>query len=564
MGRPALAESESFFYQDLNQGVHYKAGFDENCHQVDFDDVNWPTLNLYTLSEYQHYCLRAIVDITEHDLPIHTVMKMYMLGSFEIYWDGELIGKNGIAGDSISMEKTGSIGITMSMSKDQLSIGKHLLSMNISTYHHIEDMQRIFYAAMLVDQTKAMKNAKYDYIAPLMLCGAMLLLFVFFQLMYWYYQKDPAFMTFSLLSVSSGILIALELLKYFYAYPWDWHVLRLKIIIFTVMITAMLLLLYYVYYYRFKSSFKWLILAALLMFSGVVFAPGYDFKSLSIFIIAMLGSLIINVIALKNNKDGATINTTLLIIGIVSMVILPERFIDQWFAALFSVIAIANLFSLTTRFGHDREKALMSLKLEAEMLRRNLQPHFLMNSLMLIIEWIETQPDLAVEFVESLAEEFSMLNNMSKLKQVTLREELALCQKHFNIMKARYQLNIHLEIDDIYLLDKDKNLDQLNIPPAVVHTVIENAFSHNRIKDDDQFKIIVNLEENNFVLKVITPYRATKHQGTGTGESYIKTRLAEHYGRSWQYESKQQDNHWQTTMVLSNKQKQTLERSLPL
>jgi len=228
------------------------------------------------------------------------------------------------------------------------------------------------------------------------------------------------------------------------------------------------------------------------------------------------------------------------------------------------VIAIANLFSLTTRFGHDREKALMSLKLEAEMLRRNLQPHFLMNSLMLIIEWIETQPDLAVEFVESLAEEFSMLNNMSKLKQVTLREELALCQKHFNIMKARYQLNIHLEIDDSDLLDKDKNLDQLSIPPAVVHTVIENAFSHNRIKDDDQFKIIVSLEENNFVLKVITPYRATKHQGTGTGESYIKTRLAEHYGRSWQYESKQQDNHWQTTMVLSNKQKQTLEQSLPL
>jgi len=246
------------------------------------------------------------------------------------------------------------------------------------------------------------------------------------------------------------------------------------------------------------------------------------------------------------------------------MIILPYRFIEQWFAALFSVIAIANLFSLTTRFGHDREKALMSLKLEAEMLRRNLQPHFLMNSLMLIIEWIETQPALAVEFVESLADEFSMLNNMSKLKQVTLRQELDLCQKHFNIMKARYQLDIELDINTIDLANKNQNLDHLRIPPAVVHTVIENTFSHNRIKNNDKFRIIISLEKSNFVLKVVTPYRPTKHQGTGTGESYIKTRLTECYGSSWQYESTQQNNSWQTKMVLSNKQEKASEAALAL
>ena len=62
--RQTWAESEPFFYQDLNQAVHYKIGFDENCHQVDFDDANWLTINLYTLSEHQHYCIRALVDIT--------------------------------------------------------------------------------------------------------------------------------------------------------------------------------------------------------------------------------------------------------------------------------------------------------------------------------------------------------------------------------------------------------------------------------------------------------------------------------------------------------------------
>ena len=50
IGRQALAESESLFYQDLNQAVHYKIGFDENCHKVNFDDSNWTIINLYTLS----------------------------------------------------------------------------------------------------------------------------------------------------------------------------------------------------------------------------------------------------------------------------------------------------------------------------------------------------------------------------------------------------------------------------------------------------------------------------------------------------------------------------------
>ena len=121
------------------------------------------------------------------------------------------------------------------------------------------------------------------------------------------------------------------------------------------------------------------------------------------------------------------------------MVILPFSFIDKWFAALFSFIALANLYSLIVQFAHERSKAMQSLRLEAQMLRRNLQPHFLMNSLTLIVEWVETQPKLAVKFIDALADEFRLLNTMSQKKLVPWSTEMALCQKHFKIMQYRYQ-----------------------------------------------------------------------------------------------------------------------------
>jgi LytS/YehU family sensor histidine kinase len=219
------------------------------------------------------------------------------------------------------------------------------------------------------------------------------------------------------------------------------------------------------------------------------------------------------------------------------MVILPFSFIDKWFAALFSFIALANLYSLMVQFAHERSKAMQSLRLEAQMLRRNLQPHFLMNSLTLIVEWVETEPKLAVKFIDALADEFRLLNLMSQQKLVPWLNEVALCQKHFEIMQYRYQKNIQLNIK---VIESD-----FLVPPAIIHTIIENAFSHNRIKNGDSFDIQIKTTEK-IDIKVITPFRNNNHQGSGIGEDYIKTRLTESFNHNWIFESAAKNDTWQT------------------
>ena len=527
----------SEFFKILGEGARVYNDTVENCHDIHLDDSDWPQLNLSQISEYQHYCIRISVNINQNEIPRYTVLRALFLGSATFYWDGKYIADKGIPGFDLNSELVGPIEMSVPLSQNELSKGQHLLSIELSTYSHLEDMHTIYYG-MFLTSNKNRQGINFEQkIIPLMLAGAMFLLAVFFALIYFLYEKRPALIIFSCLCLFSGTLICLELIKYFWNYPWDFHILRLRIIIANVVLTGIALIAYYLFYYQIKKKLIWLGSAILCSISLAFLAPSYDIKSLSIFVLALAISLLINVQAHREKHPSALIHLGILIAGFILMVILPFSFIDKWFAALFSFIALANLYHLIVQFGQERSKAMQSLRLEAQMLRRNLQPHFLMNSLTLIVEWVETQPKLAVKFIDALADEFRLLNNMSQQKLVPWSDESSLCQKHFEIMQYRYQKKIKLNIE--------VTGNDFLIPPAIIHTIIENVFSHNRIKNGDIFDIQVNKNEN-IHIRIITPFRNKNHKGTGIGEDYIKTRLTESFHHNWRFESAAKNDTWQT------------------
>ena len=55
---------------------------------------------------------------------------------------------------------------------------------------------------------------------------------------------------------------------------------------------------------------------------------------------------------------------------------------------------------------------LLSERLKNELLKKQLQPHFLMNTLTSLIDWIEEAPEIGIQFIEALANEFTLLSNM--------------------------------------------------------------------------------------------------------------------------------------------------------
>jgi len=198
--------------------------------------------------------------------------------------------------------------------------------------------------------------------------------------------------------------------------------------------------------------------------------------------------------------------------------------------------------SLIQEMKANRVRSLEAASLEADLLRRNLQPHFLMNSLMLVIEWIEQKPQAAVNFVQALAEELRALVKFSNQKEVSLEEEIALCRRHLEIMAYRYNAEYHLNVCGSPL--------GIRIPPAILHTQIENAYSHNHLASGSEFTLEIKHESNNVALYLCSPInRKQKIEGMGMGERYIHSRLKQYFGQDYRFESGVLEDRWQTIIA---------------
>ena len=214
------AAENSFYVLPINEKARFSNELIEECHEPNFDDSRWPTMALSDISENSQYCLRIWLTLKDEPRPASTVLWTAMLGTYEIYWDGKYLARTGVVASNVDKETVGPMSKSMFVSPQQLSPGDHLLSLRVSTHHHTEDLMAIFYGLMLIDWVELGNKEQKNRIAPHMFAGALFLLFVFFQLVFWFYQKDRTFLLFSLMCLFSSVLIGLEELKYYWSYPW--------------------------------------------------------------------------------------------------------------------------------------------------------------------------------------------------------------------------------------------------------------------------------------------------------------------------------------------------------
>ena len=182
---------------------------------------------------------------------------------------------------------------------------------------------------------------------------------------------------------------------------------------------------------------------------------------------------------------------------------------------------------------------IMSERLRADLIKRNVQPHFLMNSLTALMEWVETSPEDAVHFIDGLAQEFRILADFSDRRSVSLKEELSLCSIHMALMSQRLTSNLKLETDGIIA-------DQ-QVPPALFHTLIENAFSHNDYRAlEARFNLIQETTADGILFRLSVPVVNPRESGqnAGLGTRYIEARLEEFCGNAFRFQSQMIGSNW--------------------
>jgi two-component system, LytTR family, sensor kinase len=161
-----------------------------------------------------------------------------------------------------------------------------------------------------------------------------------------------------------------------------------------------------------------------------------------------------------------------------------RQFVVAWVASatgfnviIFSMIAgvfHATMYYRDLRARRARESALEGRLARAELnvLRMQLQPHFLFNALHTISSLVVSDPETAQRVVAALGDLLRSSLDHTAHHEVPLREELAFVERYIAIQQARFRQRLIVEHD----VDP-RTLDAL-VPSLVLQPLVENAIRH--------------------------------------------------------------------------------------
>ena len=192
------------------------------------------------------------------------------------------------------------------------------------------------------------------------------------------------------------------------------------------------------------------------------------------------------------------------------------------------------------------EKAeLLAHSAQLQMLRYQLNPHFLFNSLnsirALILEDQGKARDMVTELAELLRYSLISKNN----GDVPLSEELTAIKHYFAIEKKRFEENLQIryEIDPL--------AEEYPIPSFLIHPLVENAVKYGMKTSVMPLKIGINakVEENQLNIEIrnsgkwlaIDDVGRSRPAGTGTGLKNVRERLENRFPGNYRLKTYEED-----------------------
>jgi len=204
--------------------------------------------------------------------------------------------------------------------------------------------------------------------------------------------------------------------------------------------------------------------------------------------------------------------TVLFAIIVSTLITLIVHWIDAYEENLYSVLisnalifAVVNIVLMTILealifFNDSKQSGLKAEKLEKELsqikfevLKNQINPHFMFNSLNVLSGLIEDNATKAQQFVDEFSQIYRYVLETIEKPVVSLNDELSFVRSYIFLQQIRYGEDLSLKIDI--------PADSLHsvLPPLSLQTVLENAIKHNVINTSKPLKIEI-FHENQWLL----------------------------------------------------------------
>ena len=200
----------------------------------------------------------------------------------------------------------------------------------------------------------------------------------------------------------------------------------------------------------------------------------------------------------------------------------------MWPILVWSVLYLAITMWLESRMQKDRAERAETLaqKAQLEMLRYQMNPHFLFNSLNSIRAMINEDSNAARAMISDLADflRYSLLSRDQP--EVPLRKEVAAVERYLAIEKRRYEDRLEV------VISVAPEAEEILVPCFVVHPLVENAVKHGMRTSTMPLRLRLNCEYSDNELRItvantgsLDHERAGETKGTGTGLRNVTERL---------------------------------------
>jgi sensor histidine kinase YesM len=489
------------------------------------------------------------VDLYKRENPSAPLgLQINAFGAFDVYWDGVLVGSNGKMAKSGQIEVPGTEMTYYQIPEKLAGKGKHIVTITGTQTQLRETLRGI---DVKLESYLRLHRAPLIVMSFMnLMAGAFLIASIYYFFLYINStRKEATVLLFGIICLLFFCLLIIEYIKFYIDIPYTHFYTRLQIVGLLTFIISILVPWYFMLQFGFKRKrlFLFLLFASLVIIY-VKHYGHYDKTAIYFSYVMCFVSIIIAVdAAFRKIKGGVIVVAGLL----ASIVVNKFIFYDFGLFISFTIIVLSMLYlhTIKTKALEEAHSAslLLSSRLQLELVKKNIQPHFLRNTLTSLIDWIEESPQQGVVFIRALADEFDIMNSISEETLIPVRQEIELCKKHLEVMSFRKELNYKWE---------EKNIDENEeIPPAIIHTIIENGITHSLPSNDGSITFCLSFirekKYKQYTLRTVAKNRNKKKSDlSGTGFKYIKARLNESYGNNWQFDSFAVEEGWLTEIKI--------------
>jgi len=235
----------------------------------------------------------------------------------------------------------------------------------------------------------------------------------------------------------------------------------------------------------------------------------------------------------------------------------PPPFAHLWFDKFYNgmlsflvlyaaILAVSYVLDSRERLAFQQTEAArlneQLAKAQLNALRRQIEPHFLFNTLNAVAGLVrEGRNDAAVSMIAGLSDFLRRVLEDSTRQQVPLEEEIDFAQKYLDIQKVRFAERLQLSVD------VPRELYRAQVPSLILQPMVENAVKHGIAKRARGGAIRIAASRCNGILTLSVcndgpslpaDSEMTRH---GIGMSNVRTRLQSLYGDAFELSMRNQD-----------------------